>query len=65
MDWILYLRCGLGVSELCAGVHAERASSAAEPVALGAVAAAVAQLAVQLLLVFGTVGRVQTLVAHA
>ena len=59
------LRGGGCVAELFAAVHAERASSAAEPVALGSVAAAVAQLTVELLIVVGAVGRVQALAAHA
>ncbi len=53
-----------GVAELLAGVHAEGSSTLPEPDALGPVAAAVAGLAEELLLVFRASCGVEQLVAH-
>ena len=54
----------LCVAKLLAGVHGECAGALAEADALGAVLAAVARLAEQLLLVLRAVRRVQQLLAH-
>ena len=54
----------LCVAKLLAGVHGERACALAEADALGAVPAAVAGLAEELLLVLGAVRRVEELLAH-